>query len=188
MAQTESGCFPGWRRSHQKQLTSGKASCGGSDRLSAEFRSAIRSIWISSGVSSRSSNNSEDVAPGRDETVLADEPELCAAVVVWGGKKAPQFATQLLRGEGLLDHRVAALVRAVGLLRCRGVARHEKHPDVGVRRRSGLSLGGRLARRLPDRPGGCDPAFPGGCSAADGGHFGDGVRAHPRHRPRDIRG
>ena len=48
------------------------------------------------------------------------------------GEKARQPATEFLGREGLLNHRVAAVVRAAGRLGSRKVAPHEQHPDFGT--------------------------------------------------------
>jgi hypothetical protein len=114
---TESGCSPGCSRSHQKQLASGGVSCAISDRL-AEWS------WRSFCSMSRSPRGSvvflradgESLALARHESVCAVGPGVGAGVAACGAEKARQPTTEFFRGEGLLDHRVAARVRAACLV------------------------------------------------------------------------
>ena len=74
----------------------------------------------------------EDFTLARDETVFTVEPGSARASLRGEGEKARQSATEFLGGEGLLDHRVAALIRAVGLLGSLKVVPHEQHLDFGT--------------------------------------------------------
>jgi hypothetical protein len=68
----------------------------------------------------------------RDAPVIGVEPERRRGFVAHEAENALQTQTELLGCEGLLDDRVAAAMRAMGLLVCLEAAPHEQHADVGT--------------------------------------------------------